>query len=330
MPSLKAYNTFGVDVDAKEIQIIQRADDLLALNGSPEDYFILGGGSNMLLTQGIDKIVLKNEIKGIEVLQENDEGVVLQIGGGENWHETVLWCIDKGYAGFENLSLIPGTVGAAPIQNIGAYGVEIKDFILGVHAYDLQEKKAVIFNKQSCQFAYRDSIFKQAAHKGRFFISSIVVRLSKDVFQVNTDYGAIQLVLDHLKVDVPTITDVSNAVISIRQAKLPDPAEIGNSGSFFKNPVVSADKYERIQEKYEKVPSYPIGDQYKIPAGWLIEQCGWKGKRVGHTGNYEKQALIIVNYGEATGQEIYEHARNVRASVAQKFDIDLEFEVNII
>jgi len=330
MPSLKAYNTFGVDVNASELIVIRSLEDLKAIQGNPQDYFILGGGSNLLLTKDIEKCVLKNEILGIEILEENDEGVILQIGGGENWHETVVWTVDKGYAGFENLSLIPGTVGASPIQNIGAYGVEIKDFILGVHAFDLQEKKSVIFNNEACRFAYRDSIFKDPRYKGRFFVSSIVVRLYKDVFRVKTDYGAIKTVLDHQEIVVPTITDVSNAVIAIRQAKLPDPKEIGNSGSFFKNPIVDQHIYDKIAKEYESVPCYPAGDQVKLPAGWLIERCGWKGKRVGNTGNYEHQALIIVNHGNASGAEIYSHAQNVQKSVEDTFGIRLEFEVNIM
>lgn len=330
MPSLKAFNTFGVDVNATEIKVITQADQLQKLQGKPQDYFILGGGSNLLLTKDITKCVLKNEIVGIDILEENDEGVILQIGGGENWHETVLWTVDKGYAGFENLSLIPGTVGASPIQNIGAYGVEIKDYIVGVHAYDLQEKKHVIFNKQSCQFGYRNSIFKQAQYKGRFFITSIVVKLIKNVFEVKTDYGAIKLVLDHQEIEVATITDVSNAVIAIRKAKLPDPAILGNSGSFFKNPVVEESVYQKIKLKHEEVPSYAAGEMVKIPAGWLIEQCGWKGKVVGNTGNYKNQALIIVNHGNATGAEIFDHAKNVQASVLERFGIKLEFEVNIL
>lgn len=332
MPSLKAFNTFGLDVQAKDLHIITSVQDLKSFDfKSVDDYFILGGGSNILLTQDIQISVLKNEIVGKNILEETDDHVLLEVGGGENWHNLVLWTLINNYGGFENLSLIPGTVGASPIQNIGAYGVEIMDLIVTVHAYDLLDKKEVSFEKDQCHFSYRDSIFKQAENKGRFFITSVVYQLHKDIFKVNTTYGPIKNVLSHKNIERASIKDVSKAVIEIRQSKLPDPAVIGNCGSFFKNPIVSRETMEEIDTRYDVVPFYPAeNEMVKIPAGWLIEQCGWKGKKVGNTGNYEHQALIIVNHGGASGHEIYEHAKNIHQSVMKEFGIELEFEVNVV
>lgn len=332
MPSLKAYNSFGVDVSAPEISYIKSRKDLESFNfQSVKEYFILGGGSNLLLTKDMEVPVLKNEIKGKRIVQQSVGETWVQIGGGENWHETVLWTLDQKLAGLENLSLIPGTVGASPIQNIGAYGVELKDVFYQLTAYDLLEKELVTFNNEDCAFGYRSSFFKQSANKGRYFITHVTFKLSKAFDTINTSYGAIQNVLNEKQGGAPNAKDVSDAVIRIRRSKLPDPAEIGNSGSFFKNPVVERHVLESIQKSYEKVPFYEQdGGLVKIPAGWLIEQCGFKGKKYGETGSYAKQALIIVNYGNATGSEIYEHAQRVQAEVSKVFNINLECEVNIL
>ena len=332
MESLKDFNTFGVQAFTPKLHIISSRLDLEQFHfNSKNEYFILGGGSNLLLTKDLDIPVLKNEIKGHRVVQESVDEVWVQCGGGENWHEFVLWTLDQGYSGLENLSLIPGTVGASPIQNIGAYGVEVKDVIEQVTTYSLLEEEIVIFNKDACAFAYRDSFFKKAENKGKFFVTHVTFKLSKDFNKINTSYGAINQSIADIGILEPTAKDISNAVIKIRESKLPDPAVIGNSGSFFKNPIVEKSVLENIAEQYEKVPNYPIDDKsVKIPAGWLIEKCGWKGKQVGQTGNYAHQALIIVNHGNATGNEIHEHAKNVRDSVEEKFNIRLEFEVNII
>lgn len=332
MPSLKAYNTFGVDVSAAEIHHIEGRQDLEKFDfKSVDEYFILGGGSNLLLTKDLDVPVLKNEIKGKRMVQQSVGESWVQIGGGENWHETVLWTLEQGLSGIENLSLIPGTVGASPIQNIGAYGVELKDVFYLLTAYDLLEKKLVTFHKEDCEFAYRSSFFKKPENKGRYFITYVTLRLSKDLNAVNTSYGIIEKQLNEKGIENPTAKDVSDVVIAIRESKLPDPKDLGNSGSFFQNPVVDLSVYEEIKSRYEEVPSYPVNDNLiKIPAGWLIEKCGLKGKRYGETGSYAKQALIIVNYGNATGSEIKEHAERVQAAVSKEFGIQLECEVNII
>ncbi len=332
MPSLKAFNTFGVDVQATSIQVIHKRKDLEDLNfDSPDAYFILGGGSNILLTQDIDVPVLKNEIKGKRIVQQSAGEVWVQIGGGENWHETVIWTLDQGFSGLENLSLIPGTVGASPIQNIGAYGVELQDVFYQLTAYNLLTKELVTFAKDDCEFGYRSSIFKKPENKGVYFITHVTLKLSKNVDQVNMSYGAIKQVLQEKGIASPKAKDISNAVIEIRESKLPDPNVLGNSGSFFKNPIVSKEQFLSIQKEYPKMPFYEVGtDHIKIPAGWLIEMCGLKGKRFGQTGSYEKQALIIVNYGSASGQEIYEHAIRVKKYVQDKFGIELSSEVNIL
>lgn len=332
MPSLKAFNTFGVDVDAVEFYEINMPSDLEQFSfNNTNEYFILGGGSNLLLTQDLDIPVLKNEIKGIHVFNESEDFVELEIGGGENWHDTVLWALSQNYGGLENLSLIPGTVGASPIQNIGAYGTEVKDVILKVFAFDMITKSYIEFDNNECQFSYRDSFFKKPENKGRYFITKVILKLHKDLRNVNFSYGPISKILKSKNIDAPTIHDISDVVINLRRSKLPDPKEIGNSGSFFKNPIVSKSILKKITTLFDDVPFYPVSEELvKIPAGWLIEKCGWKGKRIGNTGNYKNQALIIINYGNATGMEIYNHAENVRDSVMGKFGISLDFEVNIL
>ncbi len=327
--SLKAYNTFGLDVKARLFSKVQSVKGLSAfLKTNKEQLFILGGGSNMLLTKDIDAHVLKNEIKGIDIIRDFTNTVHVAIGAGENWHQFVLWAIRKKLGGVENLSLIPGTVGAAPIQNIGAYGVELKDIFIKLEAVDLQSGKKKVFYKKDCQFAYRDSVFKKRL-KGKILISKVVLRLSKKP-KLNTSYGAIQTVLHEKKIKNPTIKQVSNAVIEIRSSKLPDPAILGNAGSFFKNPEITSAKFKKLQKRFPDIVFYPLPNKkVKIPAGWLIEQCGWKGKKIGNTGSHAKQALVIVNYGNASGEEIKAHADRVIKSVEQKFGIRLKAEVNV-
>ncbi|WP_136466337.1 UDP-N-acetylmuramate dehydrogenase [Flagellimonas onchidii] len=330
--SLKNYNTFGIDVKAKafvEINGLAQLQKVLELKAYP-DKFILSGGSNMLLTKDIDALVMHINLKGITVLEENDDEVIIKVMAGENWHDLVLWSLNKGYGGLENLSLIPGNVGTAPIQNIGAYGVELKDVFESCAAMEIRTGELVAFSNDQCEFSYRDSIFKNEA-KGKYIITSVALKLSKTNHTLNTGYGAIEDQLRKNGVVYPTIKDISDAVIAIRQSKLPDPMEIGNSGSFFKNPVISRKTYQKLKKHHPDLPSYQVDeDQYKIPAGWLIEQCGLKGERYGDAGVHEKQALVLVNYGNATGLEILELAELVQKTVSQKFNIHINPEVNII
>ncbi|UJH68117.1 UDP-N-acetylmuramate dehydrogenase [Allomuricauda sp. SCSIO 65647] len=330
--SLKNLNTFGIDVKARlfiEITSLLGLQKALGLEAYPKK-FIISGGSNMLLTKDIDALVLYVNIKGVSVVEENDETLVVKAMAGENWHQFVIWCLEKGYGGIENLSLIPGNVGTAPIQNIGAYGVELKDVFVSCNAMEIETGELVEFDKEACQFGYRDSIFKQSA-KGRYIITSVNLRLTKKNHALNTDYGAIEKELIHKNIVYPTIQDISNAVIKIRQSKLPDPKEIGNSGSFFKNPVISKKNFEKMLKKHPEMPHYEIDEGLiKVPAGWLIEQCGFKGIRVGDAGVHEKQALVLVNYGNASGEDILAIAEKIQTSVKKNFKIDLVPEVNII
>lgn len=328
--SLQDYNTFGLDVTAEQLIRVRSISELKkGIEKNDQPLFILGGGSNILFTKDIQGLVLKNEIKGIEVIKEFKHSVHLSIGGGENWHQLVLWTIKHNYGGIENLSLIPGTVGAAPIQNIGAYGVELQDVFVRLTAIDLKTGKSKTYFRKDCAFGYRDSIFKRAL-KGKVLISRVVLRLTKAPHKINTSYGAIRSTLDERGITNPTIKEVSDAVIAIRSSKLPDPAVLGNAGSFFKNPEVSASRFNKLKKQFPNIVAYPLENgQYKIPAGWLIEQCGWKGKRIGNTGSHAQQALVIVNYGGATGSEIKAHAERVIASVKEKFGIQLTSEVNI-
>jgi UDP-N-acetylmuramate dehydrogenase len=291
---------------------------------------LLGGGSNVLLTQDVPGLVLKNNIQGIRVIREFKNKVWVEVGGGENWHAFVRWAVSNGYGGIENMSLIPGTVGAAPIQNIGAYGVELKDVFVRLNAVALSGGRAKTFNHKACQFGYRDSVFKRA-EKGKWCITSVVFSLQKSPHRLNTAYGDITKTLEANGISAPNIADISNAVVQIRTSKLPDPAKIGNCGSFFKNPETDRAVLEKIQETHPQAPFFPLPDgRVKIPAGWLIEQCGWKGKRVGNTGCYERQALVLVNHGGATGQEVKALASAIIDSVEKTFGIRLEAEVNII
>jgi len=331
--SLKPYNTFGIDANARLFATFSSVPELETLLAqSPvkkPDLFILGGGSNILLTKDYDGLVLKNELKGIEVVNENDDHLYVRAEAGENWHQFVLYCVTHGYAGVENLSLIPGNVGAAPMQNIGAYGVEIRDVFHELEAYHLYEKDTVRFSLKDCGFGYRESIFKNK-YKGQFVITSVTYKLNKRP-SFNTNYGAIRQELDAMGITELSIDAISKAVIRIRSSKLPDPKSIGNAGSFFKNPVITEDKFHLLQTQYPGIPSFPVEEGLiKVPAGWLIEQCGWKGFRKGDAGCYSKQALVLVNYGNASGAEIYDLSSDIIHSVLDKFDIQLEREVNII
>ncbi len=327
--SLLSYNTFGVDATARafiEINSVNELQNVLIRNAFP--IIILGGGSNILLTGDLDALVVKNNLLGKTIVEETDDYAIVEAGAGENWHELVLWSLGKGLSGLENLSLIPGLVGAAPIQNIGAYGVELKDVFVKLEAVGLATGKITSFSKEECQFGYRDSIFKKAL-KGKYCITKIYLRLSKKP-SINISYGAIADTLKKMEITKPTAQDVSNAIIQIRSSKLPDPKILSNSGSFFKNPEIDHDTFEKLRNQFPDIVFYELPDnQVKIPAGWLIEQCGWKGKQVGNVGCHDRQALVLINYGGATGQELLNLARIVAQSVKEKFGIDLSPEVNI-
>jgi len=328
--SLKKYNTFGIDVNAKRFIAIDSLYALKELLQKEKELFLISGGSNMLLTRDVEKLVVHLNLKGISIDQENENNVYLTVNAGENWHDFVLWCIDQNYGGIENLSLIPGNVGTCPIQNIGAYGVEVKDVITKVEALEIESGSLVTFSNSDCDFGYRDSIFKRRA-KGKYILTSVSFKLTKGKHQLNTSYGAIEKELASNGITKPSIKDVSNAVIAIRQSKLPDPKEIGNSGSFFKNPVISKVHFDDLQKKFPAIPSYPVSEnEIKVPAGWLIEQSGFKGKRFGEYGVHEKQALVLVNYGNASGEAIYKLAQKIQQTIKENFDINLEIEVNVI
>jgi len=331
--SLKALNTFGLDVKTRLYTEVSDILGLQAVINDPElkkvPKMILGGGSNVLFTGDFDGLIIRNRIEVIEKISGNDDEVFVKAGGGLSWHTFVLYAIENNYPGIENLSLIPGCVGAAPIQNIGAYGVELKNTFHELQAVSLDDGSIRTFTAQECRFGYRDSIFKQEA-KNKFAIVSVTFRFNKKE-KLNTSYGAIEEELKKQNISHPTIRDVSNAVIAIRQSKLPDPKFIGNAGSFFKNPEIPSAQFDKLKENNPTIAGYPApNNKTKIAAGWLIEQCGWKGKRIGETGMHAKQALVLVNYGNATGKELIEHARNVQQSVFDKFGVELEMEVNVI
>ena len=328
--SLKHYNTFGIDVTAKRFISINSVYELQQLLKVEKDIFLISGGSNMLLTKNIEKLVVHINIKGISIDKEDDNFVYLTVNAGENWHDFVLWCVDNNYGGLENLSLIPGNVGTCPIQNIGAYGVEVKDTITKVEAISIATGKLVSFSNKACKFGYRNSIFKNEV-KGAYILSVVQFKLTKKDHQLNTSYGAIETALAKNLIKKPTLKNISDVVISIRQSKLPDPKEIGNSGSFFKNPVIKKNHFLELQKEYPKIPSYIISeDEIKVPAGWLIERAGFKGRRFGAYGVHEKQALVLVNYGNASGKEIYKLAQQIQQTIWAQFKISLEIEVNII
>ncbi|MEZ4922079.1 MAG: UDP-N-acetylmuramate dehydrogenase [Crocinitomicaceae bacterium] len=328
---LKPYNTFGLSVKAENFSTFSTVDELRQIISENRDkeLLVLGGGSNMLLTKDYPGLVLKNELKGIEVIQEDQDFVLLKAAAGEVWHQLVLHAIENGFGGIENMSLIPGSAGAAPMQNIGAYGVEIKDVFHELEALEIASGQIRKFTNKECDFGYRESVFKRAL-KGKYIITSITLKLSKNPI-LNTSYGAIEERLKEMGVIHPTIKDVSDAVIYIRQTKLPDPAQIGNSGSFFKNPVIPKSKFEVIRNKFPGISSYPVDDNHvKLAAGWLIDNAGWKGKTFGNYGVHKNQALVLVNYGGATGKEIYQLSEDIMNSVKEIYDVDLEREVNVI
>jgi UDP-N-acetylmuramate dehydrogenase len=331
--SLKPFNSFGIDAVAAYFASFNSDDELEALLRSEtainNHCLVLGGGSNILLTKDFPGLVMKNEIKGIEVVNETEDQFIIKAGAGENWHQLVLHCVEQGYAGLENLSLIPGNVGASPMQNIGAYGVEIKDVFEALEAFHIKDKSIEKFDREACSFGYRESVFKNK-YKGQFIITSVSFRLNKQPL-FNTTYGAIQQELERMNVQELSIRAVSQAVINIRSSKLPDPKLIGNAGSFFKNPFVSMEQFELLKDKFPSIVAFPLeGGNFKLAAGWLIEQCGWKGFRQGDAGCYPKQALVLVNYGSAKGAEILDLSEKIIRSVEAKFGVVLEREVNII
>ncbi|MEJ2495827.1 MAG: UDP-N-acetylmuramate dehydrogenase [Ignavibacteriaceae bacterium] len=331
--SLKSLNTFGVDVKTRYIAEIFSDNDLFKLLEDKEfesvRKFILGGGSNILFTKDFEGLVIKNSIPGINIIDEDDESIIIETGAGVNWDDFVSYCVEKKWCGVENLSLIPGTVGAAPIQNIGAYGQELKNVLYNLEGIFIETGEKKIFNNYECKFSYRESIFKNE-FKNKFVITRIVFKLSKKP-EVNISYPSIREELNNRKISDPKIRDLRKIVVDIRNSKLPDPKIIGNAGSFFKNPVVRNDKFKMLKEKYPDLNSYPVDDDnVKLSAAALIEKCGWKGKRIGNCGSYEKQPLVIVNYGEATAGEILELANNIRSSVEENFEVTLQQEVNLV
>lgn len=330
--SLKPYNTFGIDVKARFFAEILNETDLVELfskeiaQGNP--LLILGGGSNILFTQDFEGLVVKIGIKGI-VQQIDGDAVQVEAGAGEVWNDFVQYCVKNGFAGVENLSLIPGTVGASPVQNIGAYGVELQDVFESCRAVEIKTGKLRTFSKADCAFAYRESIFKGEL-KAQYVITSVRFNLQTKP-KINTNYGAIETELAHRGIQQPNIADVSSVVSHIRVSKLPDPSTIGNAGSFFKNPIIEKNVFETLIAQHPDVVNYPMGNsRVKLAAGWLIEQCGWKGKIVGHTGTWKNQALVLVNHGGATGKEVYNLSEQIILSVNQVFNVRLEREVNIL
>jgi UDP-N-acetylmuramate dehydrogenase len=333
--SLKPFNTFGIDAKARFFAWFSNIEELAQLTSAAPAInrqlptMILGGGSNILFTQDYNGLIIKNEMKGIEVTAEDADHSYVTAAAGENWHRFVLYCIANNYAGVENLSLIPGNVGASPMQNIGAYGVEIKDVFHGLEAYSPEDNKIVTFGLEDCKFGYRESVFKHK-YRNRFVITNVTFRLNK-IPSFKTSYGAIQQELDKMGISELSIQAISQAVINIRRSKLPDPAEIGNSGSFFKNPTIPLQQFERLKTEHPQIVGYPASaNTVKVAAGWLIEQCGWKGYRKGDAGCHAKQALVLVNFGNAKGVEIYALSTEIMHSVEEKFGIILEREVNIV
>ena len=330
--SLKSYNTFGIEAKAKQFVAVQSNEELKTIleNHSNDTKFILGGGSNMLLTQDINALVIHIDLKGKKVIQQDDDFVWVESQAGESWHEFVLWTIDQDFGGLENMSLIPGNVGTTPVQNIGAYGREIKDTFISCEAMEIATQKMRTFTKEECNFGYRESIFKQDV-KDQYIITSVVFKLTKRNHKINTSYGDITKELDDKNITTPNLKDVSNAVIAIRQSKLPNPKELGNSGSFFKNPVVLKEDFLKVQAKFPGIKFYEVSPtEVKVPAGWLIENAGLKGYRKDDAGVHKNQALVIVNYGNATGKELLELSKFVQQTVFDKYGISIETEVNVI
>ncbi|BDB52773.1 UDP-N-acetylmuramate dehydrogenase [Flavobacterium ammonificans] len=330
--SLKNYNTFGIEAKAKQFIAVHSLDELktVLVENPTEKKFILGGGSNMLLTQDINALVIHIDLKGKKIIDENDDFVWVESQAGENWHEFVLWTIDQNFGGLENMSLIPGNVGTTPVQNIGAYGAEIKDHFISCQAISIANQELRTFQNEECRFGYRESIFKNEV-KDQYIITSVVFKLTKRNHKINTSYGDILGELEKNNIQNPSLKDVSNAVIAIRQSKLPDPKELGNSGSFFKNPIVPKSDFEKIHQRFPEMKYFEVSTtEVKVPAGWLIEQAGFKGKRFGDAGVHKNQALVLVNYGNATGQEILAVSKDIQETVFKTFGIRIEAEVNVI
>ena len=333
--SLRPFNTFHIDVSARFFCRIESATDL---KKTLKDHsfisipkLILGGGSNILFTKNIDALVIHNCIKGIEIIKKDEEYILIRSGAGEVWNDLVKFCVERNYGGIENLSLIPGSVGAAPMQNIGAYGVELKESFVELSALNVETAEEKIFSKEECKFGYRESIFKNEV-KGKYIIASVTLRLNKKPL-LNTSYGAIEQELKRTN-QLPSVQSISEAVCNIRRSKLPDPDVIGNAGSFFKNPVVSKQKFEELIAEFPSMPHYPANahsaeSMHKLAAGWMIEQCGWKGKQVGNAASHKDQALVLVNCGNATGAEIISLAEKIQQSVREKFGVEIIPEVNI-
>lgn len=330
--SLKNYNTFGIDATARyfmEVTTIEELQDILENNSYPRK-ILIGGGSNMLLSDYIDALFIHVNLKGKQIVSQDDNNVIVKVMAGENWHNMVMWAIDHDFGGLENMSLIPGNTGTAPIQNIGAYGVELKDCFVSCEAVRIEDQQLVTLSKEECQFGYRDSFFKNEG-KDKYVITSVTFSFTKKNHNINSGYGAIENQLLKESISNPTIKDISNAVIAIRQSKLPDPKELGNSGSFFKNPIVTKEIFTQFSTTYPEAPFYKVSeDYYKIPAGWLIEQCGFKGKRFGDAGVHKNQALVLVNYDSATGKDILDLAEKIIKEVKRKFEIEISPEVNLI
>lgn len=332
--SLKSFNTFGVDVSsayfAEVPSIEELKENLDFARKNNLKILILGGGSNVLLTGDFDGLVIKLSLKGISEENLDENSVLVTAAAGENWHQFVQYCLSKNYGGLENLSLIPGNVGTSPMQNIGAYGTEIKDVFHSCKVLNLQNLELETLNLEQCKFGYRDSIFKQEA-KGKYIILEVTFKLTRKNHKISVEYGAIKSELEKMGIANPNIQDISNAVIAIRESKLPNPKEIGNAGSFFKNPTVPLSQYEHLKNQFPEIPGYQNGDFVKVPAGWLIEQCGWKGKQIGNVATHHMQSLVITNKtGNATGKEIFNFSAEIIKSVKEKFGIELEREVNIL
>ena len=328
---LKPFNTFGVSVSAANYFEIKNEEDLqAALDQSQQPIRILGGGSNILLTDDVQGSLFHINIKGIDVVDTDDEGELVRVGAGEVWHDLVMWTVEHGYYGLENLSLIPGNVGAAPIQNIGAYGIEQESVFVALEAIELSTRTLQVFSHAECLFGYRDSFFKNEG-KGKYCITAVYYRLKKEG-DLTLSYGAVNEVLKIKGIEIPSPRDVSDIIISIRQSKLPDPKVIGNGGSFFKNPILPKETIELLKSDHDTLPSYPVADHpelLKTSAAWLIDQCGWKGKKVGESGTYTNHALVLVNHGNATGDDIWKVAQSIIADVKNRFGIELEPEVNV-
>lgn len=330
--SLKNYNTFGIEASAKQFVAVHNVSELKAVleQNKSKKKFILGGGSNMLLTKDIDALVIHIDLKGIKVIKETNDFVWVESQAGENWHEFVIWTIEQNFGGLENMSLIPGNVGTTPVQNIGAYGTEIKDTFDSCEAMTIENQEMKTFTNPDCHFGYRESAFKNHA-KDKYIITSVVFKLTKRNHTINTSYGDITGELAKKNITNPSLKDVSNAVIAIRKSKLPDPKELGNSGSFFKNPILLKTDFEKIHQKFPEMKYYEVSEtEVKVPAGWLIEQAGFKGKRFGDAGIHKNQALVLVNYGSATGQEILDVSMDIQSTIFKTFGIHIEAEVNVI